>query len=552
MASRTFLAVVIVLAVFAPVLTQWSPELVRASFRFADPSAQNWLGGDASGRDALTVLLFGARTALLTGGIAVAVGFVLGTTAGFAAGVRGGRVDRVSYRVLRFCTPVTIGALFVLVGSGGSGALPVLVGALLIPGFFRSTREATLAIPGERPLAARRTIRRLVPAIGRPLAAHTLLSAAAAIVLLAILNFLDQSSTPSWGGMLRDPLTVLQHAPQLFWAAAGLLVMTVTALLVQSGAIALLSAGGIQSLITADAPSPAALTAAGPRDFAEDPMPSRWFRASTLLDVRGLRISTGAEGPDVVQGVSLSIGSGEVVALLGLTGSGTTEIALAIAGLLPGTADVASGTILFDGRELVGLPDPDFSRLRGRRIGYVPQNPLSNLDPSCSVGSQLSEPLRRHLGLSRAAAHRRALELLDRVGVVDPERTYQQRSHALEAVTAQRVLIAGAVSCDPDLLVAVDPTGTLGPAAQEDILDLLAGIQKERGLTMVLATHNFGVVASSCQRVAVLRAGEVVEYTSVRDLFRAPQHPYTRALLESARADALRALARPGQRVEPV
>lgn len=171
-------------------------------------------------------------------------------------------------------------------------------------------------------------------------------------------------------------------------------------------------------------------------------------------------------------------------------------------------------------------------------MAYVPQEPMSNLDPSFTVGTQLTKPMRLKLGISRAEATKRAHALLDRVGIPDPVRTMAAYPHQLSGGMAQRVLIAGAVSCDPELLIADEPTTALDVTVQADVLNLLRDLQRERNMGMILVTHNLGVVADICDRVAVMQDGVLVEQRVVGELFAAPQHPYTRMLLDATLEDA--------------
>jgi peptide/nickel transport system permease protein len=251
--------------------------------------------------------------------------------------------------------------------------------------------------------------------------------------------------------------------------------------------------------------------------------------------VEDLRVSY--PGPDgdrvVVDGVSLTARRGEVLGLVGESGSGKSQTAFAILGLLSPQATVGAGRLDFADLDLTALDGRGWNRLRGRRIGYVPQEPMSNLDPSFRIGFQLVEPMRRHLGLSSAAARAKALGLLERVGIADPERVLRAYPHQISGGMAQRVLIAGAVSCDPDLLIADEPTTALDVTVQAEVLDLMRSLQREREMGMILVTHDFGVVADICDRVAVMRAGRIVETASARELFGDPQHDYTRMLLDS-------------------
>ena len=171
--------------------------------------------------------------------------------------------------------------------------------------------------------------------------------------------------------------------------------------------------------------------------------------------------------------------------------------------------------------------------LRGKRISYIPQEPMSNLDPAFTIGSQLSTPMVRVLGVTKAEARQRALELLASVGIPDPQRTYDAYPHEVSGGMAQRVLIAGAISCAPDLIIADEPTTALDVTVQAEVLDVLRDLQRKLGLGIILVTHNFGVVADICDRVVVMQNGRLVEECPVRQILRTPQHPYTQMLLSS-------------------
>ncbi|MFJ9563129.1 dipeptide/oligopeptide/nickel ABC transporter permease/ATP-binding protein [Streptomyces fuscichromogenes] len=259
-----------------------------------------------------------------------------------------------------------------------------------------------------------------------------------------------------------------------------------------------------------------------------------------LLVLDGLRVSYPAEDGEkaVVDGVSLTVRKGEVLGLVGESGSGKSQTAFAVLGLLPPEAVARADRLVFDGTELGRLSRTEMNRLRGRRIAYVPQEPMSNLDPSFRIGAQLVEPVRRHLRLSVSQARTKTLGLLERVGIADPERVFASYPHQISGGMAQRVLIAGAVSCDPDLLIADEPTTALDVTVQAEVLDLMRSLQRERNMGMILVTHDFGVVADICDRVTVMQTGTVVESAPARELFAAPRHPYTRMLLASTLEDA--------------
>jgi peptide/nickel transport system permease protein len=235
----------------------------------------------------------------------------------------------------------------------------------------------------------------------------------------------------------------------------------------------------------------------------------------------------------VVRGVSFEIANGEVMGLVGESGSGKTQTAFAILGLLPTSGRVLGGSIRFQGHELAVNSQKVMNGIRGTHIAYIPQEPMSNLDPSFTVGSQLTEPLRICMGMSRRNAKARALELLARVGIPDPKRTFAAYPHEISGGMAQRVLIAGAVSCAPDLIIADEPTTALDVTVQAEILDLLRELQRESDTALLLVTHNFGVVADLCDSVAVMQDGRIVEAGPVRSIFHDAEHPYTQSLLAS-------------------
>jgi ABC-type dipeptide/oligopeptide/nickel transport system ATPase component len=260
-----------------------------------------------------------------------------------------------------------------------------------------------------------------------------------------------------------------------------------------------------------------------------------------LLAVRDLEIAyANAEGglTRVVQGVTFHIDRGEVLSIVGESGSGKSQTAFAVLGLLPSSAHIVGGSITIDDLQTVDsraqrIDQGRIRTLRGRRISYIPQEPMANLDPNYTIGHQLSRPMVKLLGIGRAEAKRRALAILERVGIVDPQRTFDSYPHEISGGMAQRVLIAGAVSCEPDLIIADEPTTALDVTVQAEVLDLLRGMRDELGVAILLVTHNFGVVADIADRVAVMQRGRLVEEGPVRELLRHPEHPYTRTLLAS-------------------
>jgi peptide/nickel transport system ATP-binding protein len=256
--------------------------------------------------------------------------------------------------------------------------------------------------------------------------------------------------------------------------------------------------------------------------------------AGPLLAVDKLTVAFETEGGPhrVVEEVSLSVGAGRTVGLVGESGCGKSVTAMSIMRLLPSPpARVLGGRILFDGRDLLALDAEAMRAVRGDRIGMVFQEPMTSLNPVLSIGFQIEEVLRLHRGLGRQEARRQALDMLRQVGIGAPERRLAQYPHQLSGGLRQRVMIAIALVCRPRLLIADEPTTALDVTIQAQILDLLRVLKRELGMALLLITHDLGVVAEMCDEVAVMYAGRIVEQAPAAELFRRPRHPYTTGLL---------------------
>ncbi|KKB86509.1 peptide ABC transporter ATP-binding protein [Devosia limi DSM 17137] len=260
-----------------------------------------------------------------------------------------------------------------------------------------------------------------------------------------------------------------------------------------------------------------------------------------ILDIQDLRTVFRIGGRDIaaVSDLELSIAPGETVALVGESGSGKSVTSLSVMGLLPKKVGrIASGTIRFRGKsgvtnDLAQMDGESLRRIRGNDIGMVFQEPMTSLNPVYTVGEQIAEPIRIHLGRSHKQAAEDAVKLLADVGIPDPARRARQYPHELSGGMRQRATIAMALACDPALLIADEPTTALDVTIQAQILELLAKVQAERGMAMLFVTHNLGVVAEIADRVAVMYAGRIVETGPVDQVFAHPRHPYTKGLLRS-------------------
>ncbi|MGY1739061.1 ABC transporter ATP-binding protein, partial [Geodermatophilus sp. SYSU D00684] len=249
-----------------------------------------------------------------------------------------------------------------------------------------------------------------------------------------------------------------------------------------------------------------------------------------VLDVRDLTVSVD-DGPALVTGVSFSLRQGQVLGLVGESGCGKTMTARSLMGLLPDGVSVTGGSIRWQGRELAGLAEAELNRVRGREIAMISQEPMVALDPMFSIASQLTGPIRRFRRVSRSEARRMAAGLLRDVGIVDAERVLRSYPHQLSGGMAQRVCIALALTGEPKLLVADEPTTALDVTVQAEILSLLRALVRDTGLSVVVVSHDLGVVADICDTVAVMYAGEVVESGTAAAVLDEPAHPYTMALL---------------------
>jgi peptide/nickel transport system ATP-binding protein len=257
-------------------------------------------------------------------------------------------------------------------------------------------------------------------------------------------------------------------------------------------------------------------------------------RRAELLRVDGLSITVGSQHLTAVREVSLRIEQGQALGLVGESGSGKTLTCRAILGALAPGCSVASGEISLGGESLIGLSARAWQDIHGNHLAAVFQDPASYLNPSLTVGRQLSEVLRVKLGLSRRDAHRRAIELFDSVELSDPARVYDQYPAELSGGMIQRVAIAIALSCDLDLLIADEATTALDVTVQAEILDLLAALRRDRGLSILLVSHDLGVISEVCDSVVVFYGGEVVESGPVEQILNNPRHPYTQALVRVA------------------
>ena len=548
LAAIIFLVLITLAAVFAHLLAPHDPNFASLGNVLLGPGGDYPLGTDSAGRDIASRLIFGARVTLLSAALAATVAIAVGLPSGLIAGYYGGKFDGIaswSTNIL-LALPGMIVLLAVRAALGPSVWISMIVfGLLLSPGYFRLTRTAVQSVRNELYVDAARVSglsdsriisRHIFSVVRAPIIIQTAMVAGVAISIQSALEFLGlgDPTVPTWGVMVSDGFRNIYRQPlNLLWPTLAI-ALTIAAFVLLGNAVR----DSLEDLEKTKAvrakPLPDAHVAeAHAAGIAES--------AQHLLTVTNLGV--GYPQPDgstktVVDGVSFHVDRNEVVGIVGESGSGKSQTAFSILGLLPDNAMITGGSILFDGAYTVA-PGDDHVRqskmrtLRGKRISYIPQEPMSNLDPAFTIGSQLSTPMVRVLGVTKAEARQRALELLASVGIPDPQRTYNAYPHEVSGGMAQRVLIAGAISCEPDLIIADEPTTALDVTVQAEVLDVLRELQRKLGLGIIMVTHNFGVVADICDRVLVMQNGRLVEGGPVRQILHTPQHPYTRMLLSS-------------------
>ncbi|MCR2783540.1 MULTISPECIES: dipeptide/oligopeptide/nickel ABC transporter permease/ATP-binding protein [unclassified Microbacterium] len=539
--SLVVLLAIVLLGLFEPLLSTHDPMYASLDHINAAPGTPGWpLGGDQYGRDiwarVLTSINVSVISALIGAGVGVAVGSVFGLIAGYV----GKRTDAIASWVfnllMTFPALILVMVLYPVMGSSYQGMM-FIFGLFLAPGIFRLVRNLVEGVRNELYVDAARVSglsnwrilsRHVFYIVRGPVIISASFLASSAIGVQAGLAFLGFGSTqtPSFGSMTNDAFINIYSQPiQLVWPALFLALLNGGLILLGNAYRDVLA--GPQSTVK----KKRSLAAAVPEPAADPDAAAETMRGG-LLSVRNLRVQypmPDGNYREVVRGVSLDVNPGEIVGVVGESGSGKTQTAFSILGLLPKEARITADELTLAGDSLLGKSPGELRKLRGGVISYIPQEPMANLDPSFTVGSQLMEGLTK--SMSRKEAKDSILALLERVGIPDPRRTFASYPHQISGGMAQRVLIAGAVVSRPKLLIADEPTTALDVTVQAEILDLLRELQGELGMGVLLVTHNFGVIADLADRVVVMRDGELVEEGPVREIFQSPKQRYTQELV---------------------
>ena len=543
--SGTILALFVAWAFAPQAFTSYDPNFADFANMGTGPSFTHILGTDNIGRDIFARVVWASRYSLAPVALSFVVTLVFGTLLGLASGYYGGLWEQIGnwFSNIVMTLPIMVVLLAAVAITGPNMYLLMTIfGVLLIPMFFRIVSLMTRSIKQELFVDAARVfglgdgrimLRHILPLVRGPILVQAGFLMSVGIAMQSGLQFLGvgDSSQPSWGEMLSSAYKRVTVNPGGLVIPVIVLGLIMSALILFSNAVrdALQVQGQIKVKKKSSFKAGSAVNSGAP--IIEHSIQEQ---GQALLEVKGLAIGYPAANGEtniVVSNSTFNLSRGEVVGLVGESGSGKTQTALALLGLLPQGGKIIAGTAKFEGNDIGSLSEQQLDQVRGRRIAYIPQEPMSGLDATFTIGSQLMEPMRVRLGLSKKAARERVLGLLSKVGMPNPLKTFNSYPHEISGGQAQRVLIAGALSLDPALIIADEPTTALDVTVQAEILDLLRVLQRESGVSVLLVTHNFGVVADICDRVVVMQTGRVIETGSAEEVFRSAEHVYTRELL---------------------
>ncbi|EAU48089.1 dipeptide/oligopeptide/nickel ABC transporter permease/ATP-binding protein [Salipiger bermudensis] len=541
LAGLIVMGLVVLLALVTPLLPLPDPDVTDTGNRFLPPFSEGaLLGTDHLGRDQLSRLLWGTRLSLAVGFAAATIAAVLGAAVGIIAGYYGGRVDNLIMRgvdmLMAFPYILLALAIVAALGPGLLNAL-IAVAAVNIPFFARNIRGITVGIANREFIDAARLagmndariiLSEVLPNVIPVIVIAMSTTVGWMILETAGLSFLGLGSQPpqaDLGSMLGEARAALITSPHTSVVPGAMILIIVMA-------INLLGDG------VRDALDPRLRSGALTRPMAatlvrrEDPAPEP--QGDDVLSLCDLQTQFHVKHRvyRAVGGVSLGVKPGECLGIIGESGSGKSVTALSVMGLVaspPGV--ITGGAVHYKGEDLVGAPYGRLRDLRGREVAYIFQDPLATLHPLYKVGDQLVEAIRVHHALSDSEARARALGLLRDVRIPNAESRLDSFPHELSGGMRQRVGIAMALANDPEVIIADEPTTALDVTVQAQILSLLDTLRREKGLAIVFITHDFGVVAQLCDRVAVMYAGRIVEEGPTRALLEAPAHPYTRRLI---------------------
>jgi peptide/nickel transport system permease protein len=550
--AAAILAIIVAACAAAPLIAPYNPDATSFTAELSGPTGSHLLGTDELGRDILSRLLYGGQPTLLAAAEATLIAIVIGTVLGVASGYLKGWTDRVLsvWSDLLLTLPVLV-ILVVVVSVFPTSLYPAMIplGLLLSAAPMRVLRSVTMAVREDAYIEAARVSglshwqimrRHIMARIRGPIVVQATLVAAVAVILtsgLAFLGFGVQVPAPSWGTMVAEAASQYQQQPWFLVPTGGIIALTVLSLGLLGDALR-------DAVAEQWTGRPARGTRKRGSAFLWRGRPARPSQQAAdvrlapppggVLQVRDLSIDVPGPAGDItlVSGISFDLAAGRTLAIVGESGCGKSVTARALLGIAPPGGRIA-GSIQFDGAELAGAREAQWRGIRGRRIAFIGQEPMSGLDPAQTIGSALTEVVRAYSGCGRRQARQRAVALLGRVRIDDPQRVARLYPHQVSGGMAQRVTIARALAGDPEILVADEPTTALDVTIQADILALLRSLQLTSEIAVLLVTHDWGVVAGLADDVLVMYAGQAVEQAAAEVVFDRPRHPYTEALLGS-------------------
>ncbi len=534
------LGVIVTLALVTPLLPLHPPNVTDTSNRFLRPLSEgHLLGTDHLGRDLLSRLLWGTRLSLAVGFAAALIAGVAGAAIGILAGFYGGRADNITMRGvdMLMAFPYILLAL-AIVAALGPGLLNALIAVAVvnIPFFARNIRGVTVGIAHKEFVDAARlsgkgnlriVLTEVLPNVVPVVVIAMSTTIGWMILETAGLSFLGLGSQPpqaDLGSMLGEARAALITAPHTSLVPGAMILLIVMSVN--------LLGDGIRDALDPRLRSGALSRPMAATRVRRDSVPEPTGEGLLRVEALETRFEVGRRVYRAVNDVSLSLAPGECLGLIGESGSGKSVTALSVMGLVaspPGV--ITGGAVRIDGQDVIGAPYELLRSLRGRKVAYIFQDPLSTLHPLYRIGDQLAEAIRVHQPVSRIEAQERAVKLLADVRIPNAKARARAFPHELSGGMRQRVGIAMALANDPDVIIADEPTTALDVTVQAQVLALLSDLRRERGLAILFITHDFGVVAQLCDRVAVMYAGRIVETGPTPEVLAAPAHPYTRRLI---------------------
>ncbi|MGI3185396.1 dipeptide/oligopeptide/nickel ABC transporter permease/ATP-binding protein [Nioella aestuarii] len=542
LAGLIVMGLVVLLALITPILPLADPDVTNTPARFTPPFSEGAiLGTDHLGRDLLSRLMWGTRLSLAVGFAAAFIAATIGAAIGIISGYYGGRTDNIIMRfvdvLMAFPYILLALAIVAALGPGLMNAL-IAVAAVNIPFFARNIRGITVGIAHKEFVDAARLaglsdtkiiLTEILPNVLPVIVIAMSTTVGWMILETAGLSFLGLGSQPpqaDLGSMLGEARSALITNPHTSLVPGVMILIIVMAIN--------LLGDGVRDALDPRLKS-GALSRPLPATLVDrDRQPGGSADATALLQLSQLETQFHI-GPRIyraVGGVDLEIQPGECLGLIGESGSGKSVTALSIMGLVaspPGK--ITGGSVYYRGEELVGAPYELLRSLRGRKVAYIFQDPLATLHPLYTVGDQLIEALRVHRRVPKAEARAHAIDLLKSVRIPNAENRVDSYPHEMSGGMRQRVGIAMALANDPDVIIADEPTTALDVTVQAQILTLLDDLRRDRGVAILFITHDFGVVAQLCDRVAVMYAGRIVEQGTTDEILATPAHPYTRRLM---------------------